>query len=443
MREHASGGAVSEAATTKDRPIPILSWSLYDFANSAYATSVMAILFPAMFKQYWNPSDVDATVSTFRLSLATSGSGLAVALLAPVLGAIADRGSAKKRFLTFFFAVGVTMTAALYLIEQGAWLAAGFVYAASMIGFMGANTFYDALLPGIVSEKKVDLVSGLGFGVGYLGGGLLLVVHFTLISDWQSFGFESVAAASRACIASVGVWWAVFALPLLFFVKEERTSAAPSEGSVIKEGFLQLWRTFHEVRRLRHTGLFLLAYWFYIDGVDTVILMATDYGLSLGFAQEALMKAFLVTQFVGFPAAIAFGKLGEKLGPKTGLYIGIVAYIGICTYGFFLTSESQFLGIAVAVGLVQGGIQALSRSLYTRLIPPERAGEFFGFYNMLGKFAAVLGPLLMGVVGVLTGETRYGILSIIALFVLGGLFLSRVDVAAGQRAANAVAKDGI
>lgn len=420
----------------KDRPLSIVSWSLYDFANSAYATSVMAILFPAMFKQYWNPSDVDATVSTFRLSLATSGSGLAVALLAPVLGAIADRGSAKKRFLAFFFAVGVTMTLSLALVHQGAWLAAGLVYAASMIGFMGANTFYDALLPGIVSEKRVDLVSGLGFGVGYLGGGLLLVGHFAVISDWQSFGFESVATATRACIASVAVWWGVFALPLLLFVKEERSSAPSSDENVVVAGFRQLALTFREVRKLRHTGLFLLAYWFYIDGVDTVILMATDYGLSLGFSQEALMKAFLVTQFVGFPAAIAFGKLGEKLGPKTGLYLGIVAYIGICAFGYVLQSEAQFYGIAVAVGLVQGGIQALSRSLYTRLIPPDKAAEFFGFYNMLGKFAAVLGPLLMGVVGFVTGEARYGILSIIGLFIIGGLFLSRVDVAAGQQAAQ-------
>lgn len=430
-----SAGERNATTKQKDRLGPIVSWSLYDFANSAYATSVMAILFPAMFKQYWNPSDVDATVSTFRLSLATSGSGLAVAVLAPVLGAIADKGSAKKRFLTFFLAVGVTMTAALYLIDQGQWLMAALVYATSMIGFMGANTFYDSLLPGIVSEKKVDLVSGLGFGVGYLGGGLLLVAHFTIISDWQSFGFADVGAATRACLASVAVWWALFALPLLLFVKEERSSAPSSGGNVIREGFTQLWRTFQEVRRLKHTGLFLLGYWFYIDGVDTVILMATDYGLSLGFTQEALMKAFLVTQFVGFPSAIAFGKLGEKLGPKTGLYIGIVAYIGICTYGYFVKSESQFWGIAIAVGLVQGGIQALSRSLYTRLIPPAKAGEFFGFYNMLGKFAAVLGPLLMGIVGVVTGETRYGILSIIVLFLLGGWFLSRVDVAAGQRAA--------
>ncbi len=433
------GDRDGSVVTGKDRWGPIVSWSLYDFANSAYATSVMAVLFPIMFKQYWNGSDVDATVSTFRLSLATSGSGLAVAVLAPVLGAIADRGGAKKRFLTFFVAVGVTMTASLYLIEQGAWLGAALVYATSMIGFMGANTFYDSLLPGIVSIRRVDLVSGLGYGVGYLGGGLLLVAHFTILTDWASFGFADIASATRACLASVAVWWAAFAVPLLLFVKEERLEPAASSGdSVVKAGFVQLWRTFKDIRQLRHTGLFLLAYWLYIDGVDTVILMATDYGLSLGFTQDALMKAFLVTQFVGFPSAILFGKAGEKLGPKTGLYIGIAAYIGICTYGYFVKSEAQFWAIAIAVGLVQGGIQALSRSLYTRLIPAAKAGEFFGFYNMLGKFAAVLGPLLMGVVGVITGETRYGIVSIIVLFVAGGWFLSRVDVSAGQRAAAEV-----
>ncbi|MFZ9885938.1 MAG: MFS transporter [Myxococcota bacterium] len=431
------GDAARRSGATMTKPSQdtwrgIAAWSCYDFANSAYATSVMATLFPILFKLYWNGPEVPAAESTFRLGVSSSAAGLAVAMLAPLLGALADRGSARKRFLAFFLAIGVTATAALYLVEEGAWGMAAACYVLSMIGFMGGNVFYDALLPVVASERRVDFVSGLGYGVGYLGGGLLLILHAAIINDYETFGFVGKGDATRACIASVALWWGLFALPLLLFV-DEPSEQGGIKGLGLRSGLAELSRTFHEVRKLRHTALFLLAYWLYIDGVDTVILMATDYGLSLGFSEAALLQAFVVTQLVGFPAALVFGKVGQRLGPKTGVYVAILAYLGICTFGYFLESESQFWGLAIAVGLVQGGIQALSRSLYTRLIPASRSGEFFGFYNMLGKFAAVLGPLLVGVVSKLTGETRYGLLSLLVLFAAGAYVLSKVDVAAGQR----------
>jgi UMF1 family MFS transporter len=421
----------------KNKPREVWSWALYDWGNSAFATSVMGVFFPAMFKLYWNGEEVPATESTFRLGLVSSIASILIVFLAPVLGAIADRGGAKKKFLAFFAFLGVVTTGALVLIGYGQWFPAAIVYGLSLIGFMGANTFYDSLLPGIASEERVDFVSGLGYSLGYLGGGILLVVHGAwLLPSYESLGFANKGTASLAAIGSVAVWWAIFTIPVLLFVHEPAGAGLKKGESVIKSGFVQLKNTFHEIRRLKHTAIFLCAYWLYIDGVDTVIRMATDYGLSLGFSQEGLIQAFIVTQFVGFPAAIAFGKLGEKIGPLIGIYIGIVAYIGICIFGYFVQHEWQFYIVAVMVGLVQGGIQSLSRSMYTRLIPPSKAAEFFGFYNMIGKFAAVIGPLLMGVVGLVTGSTRLSIVSIIVLFVAGGFLLRYVNLEEGQRNAR-------
>lgn len=424
--------------TTKNNRRELLSWAFYDWGNSAFATTVMGILFPAMFKQYWHSGDVPATETTFRLGIASAVASIVIVFLAPVLGAIADRGGAKKKFLAFFAFLGVVMTAALAFISHGQWLPAAIIYVLATVGFMGANSFYDSLLPDLTTEDKVDLWSGIGYSLGYLGGGLLLVVHFWMIGAHEELGFDNAGTASLAAIASVAVWWALFSIPILLFVKE-RPGAGLKEGEgAIVSGFVQLKHTFAKVKKLKHTGLFLLAYWLYIDGVDTVIRMATDYGLSLGFEQESLMAAFLVTQFVGFPAAIAFGKLGEKLGARTGVFIGIFAYIGICIFGYFVQHVWQFYVVAVAVGLVQGGIQSLSRSLYTRIIPASATAEFFGFYNMLGKFAAVIGPLLMGVVGKVTGDTRLSILSIIVLFIGGALVLWKTDLDEGARAARAL-----
>lgn len=395
----------------------VLSWALYDWANSAFATTVMAAFFPLFFSQYWEGDSL-------QLGLANSLSSLAVAALAPVLGAIADRGSAKKRFLLFFTALGVAMTGGLCLVSQGNWPAAFILYALAGIGFSGSLAFYDALMVSVAPRERFDLVSALGYSLGYLGGGLLFLLNVAFVLWPDTFGLPDKAAAVKLSFLTVALWWALFSIPLFLWVEEPRNAGDP--GQALRQGLRQLAETFRQIRRLRPVFLFLLGYWFYIDGVDTIIRMAVNYGKTLGFDSDDLITALLITQFVGFPAAIAFGKLGERIGARHGLFIGIGVYLGVTVWGYFMDQIWEFYALAVVIALVQGGVQALSRSFYGRLIPPDKAGEFFGFYNMLGKTAAIIGPVLMGGVARYSGQPRLGILSIILLFVIGGALLWKV-----------------
>jgi UMF1 family MFS transporter len=399
----------------------VLPWALYDWANSGYAASVLAAFFPIFFKEYWNPAGTPETVSDFRLTSAISTAGIIVAVLAPALGAIADRGSARKKFLGFFAALGVLSTAALHFIGQGQWPTAMLVYAFSLVGFSGANIFYDSLLVNVSEEKKLDLASAIGYALGYVGGGLLLLLNVFMTLYPQRFGLSGPDEAVLLSFLIVAVWWAVFSIPLFLFVREpKKTVERVSPWAAVRAGFRQLVDTFREVRRIRVVFIFLCAYWLYIDGVDTIINVATAYGKSLGFGTQQLVKALLITQFIGLPSAIAFGFIGEKIGARTGIFIALAVYFGVTVYGYFMDSEKEFFVLATVIGLVQGGIQSLSRSLYARLIPKDKSGEFFGFYNMLGKFAAILGPALYGFVGLRTGNPRLAIFAIAALFVAGG-----------------------
>jgi len=403
----------------------VLSWAFYDWANSAYATTIMAGFFPIFFKQYWS-AGVDVHVSTFHLGAANSLASIIVALLAPVLGSIADQWGTKKRFLLFFAVMGMVMTGSLGFVSKGDWLAAVFLYAFANIGFAGGNVFYDSLIVSIVQKKKMDFVSALGYSLGYLGGGILFGINVLMTLKPHLFGLSSAVEAIRLSFFSVAVWWAIFSVPIFLFVKEPRERAGQSVTEVVRSGIRQLFSTFREIRQLKHIFLFLVAYWCYIDGVDTTVIMAVDYGLSLGFDQTTLIKALLVTQFIGFPAAILFGKIGEKFGTRTGIFIGITVYVAVAIWGYFMNNPKEFYALAIAVGLVQGGVQSLSRSFYGKLIPTDNAGEFFGFYNMLGKFAAILGPILMGITSLLTGNARYSIFAIIFLFVAGAFILCLV-----------------
>lgn len=414
-----------------------LSWALYDWANSAFATTVMAGFFPLFFKQYWN-AGVDATVSTMRLGLANSASGIVVACLAPFLGAVADRGGNRKRFLLFFAALGVVSTAGFYGVGKGGWALASALYGFGAIGFSAGNVFYDALIVGVAGESRVDAVSALGYALGYLGGGILFAVNVAMTLRPEIFGLGDVTLAVRVSFLTVALWWGIFSVPLFLRVPEPPVSGRPRTGlSVVGSGFRQLAQTFREVRRYRVAFTFLLAYWLYIDGVDTIVRMAVDYGLSLGLDQGSLITALLLTQFVGFPAALVYGKLGQRVGPKRAVLAGLTVYLGITIWGAFLSSETEFYALAVILGLVQGGVQALSRSLYARLIPPSKSAEFFGFYNMMGKFAAVIGPVLMGWAAVMTGSSRASILAVAVLFVAGMVLLWTVDPEEGQAAARA------
>jgi UMF1 family MFS transporter len=404
---------------------PVIAWALYDWANSAFATTVMAGFFPVFFKQYWS-AGMQATESTFWLGIGNGIASFAIALLAPLLGAIADRGGARVRMLAFFTVLGAAMTAALYWVARGDWPIAVLVYALASLGFSGGATFCDSLMTDVSEPREFDLVSAYGFSLGYLGGGLLFALNVAMTLKPALFGLADAAAAVRVSFLSVGIWWAVFTLPLLFWVKERNPSRPLAVGRALRQGWSELRGTVTHVRQYRVLTLFLAAYWLYIDGVNTVIKMAVDYGLALGFEAKSLITALLLTQFVAFPAALAFGWIGKRYGTRRGILLAIAVYLGITIWACWLDNVREFYVMAIIIGLVQGGVQSLSRSFFGRLVPEEKAGEFFGFFNLMGKFAAVVGPVLTGVVARLTGSSRLAIASLVVLFALGGGLLSRV-----------------
>ena len=437
----------------------IWGWAMYDWANSAFATTVMAGFFPIFFKQYWSIG-ADVNQSTAMLGFGNSIASLLVALMAPILGAIADRGSFKKKFLISFAYLGVLMTAGLYLVGKGEWVLAIFVYVMGVIGFSGANIFYDSLLPSVADESNVDSVSSLGFAMGYLGGGLLFLLNVVMTLQPTIFGLADAGEAVRWSFVSVALWWGTFTLISIAWVPEPEIGKNKSRENSIREGFNQLFRTFQEIRHLKTVLLFLLAYWFYIDGVDTIVKMAVDYGITIGFESNDLIIALLIVQFVGFPAALIFGRLGERWGVRPSIFLAIGVYIAVTIWGTMMREKYEFYVLAVVIGLVQGGIQALSRSYYSRIIPKNQVAEYFGFYNMLGKFAAILGPALMGIVGLMMRNVlmpenpsaeelievgqdaaRWSIASIIVLFVIGAVLFYFVDEEKGRLEADYLSKN--
>ena len=417
----------------------IFGWTMYDWANSAFATTIMAGFFPIFFKQFWSVG-ADTTLSTARLGLANSVAGVVVAMCAPVLGAIADKGSSKKKFLLFFAFIGIVMTLALYLVSKGNWPTAVLLYVFATVGFSGGNIFYDALITGIAPEKKLDFVSALGFSLGYLGGGILFAVNVLMTLSPGTFGFSGPGEAVRFAFLTVGIWWAVFSIPLMLFVREPAAIEAKSEVNVVRAGFSQLRETFQEIRHLKTIFLFLVSYWLYIDGVNTVIRMAVDYGISIGLESNDLIVALLITQFVGFPSAMVFGYMGGRFGARRAIFVAIAVYLFVSIWAAFMKSSTEFYVLAVIVGLVQGGIQALSRSFFAKIIPIDRPAEYFGFYNMIGKFAAVIGPVFMGGVGLLVKDigyssnmaSRISITAVSLFFIVGGVLLYFVNEERGK-----------
>jgi len=414
---------------------PVLSWALYDWANSAFATTVMAGFFPVFFSTL--SGDISARDSQFWFNMTLAGSSVLVAISAPLLGAIADRGGNRKRFLVTFAMLGVVMSAGLAWVHAGQWWVGLLLYGLGTIGFSGANVFYDSMIVDISDEEDFDVVSAFGYAMGYVGGGLLFSLNVLMAQKPEMFGLADAGAAVKASFISVAAWWALFTLPLLFGVKETPTENKASRWQAVREGMAQLMGTFREIRQLRVLLIFLVGYWLYIDGVNTVIKTAVFFGdRVLGLDQGSLVLALLLTQFVAFPAALGFGWLGKRIGPRPAILIGLAVYIAALFYAWhWLKDSGDFYNLAIAIGLVQGGVQSLSRSLYARLIPKSKTAEFFGFFNMVGKFAAILGPLLMALVVVLGADERDSILALTLLFVVGGLLLWRVDVAAGSRAA--------
>jgi UMF1 family MFS transporter len=408
---------------------PQLAWAFYDWANSAFATTVVAGFFPVYFRGFWS-AGADSAVTTARLGTINSAAGLLIALLAPLLGTIADRGGRRKRMLFQFTLAGAGATFALYFVAQGQWLFAALLYAFATLGFSGGNLFNDSLLLEVAEPRDYDRVSALGFAMGYLGGGLLFALNILMVQKPQFFGLPDQMAAVRWSFVTVAVWWVLFTLPLMRHV-HEHSALRSAVGGALAAGWRELGATARCVREHPVLLWFLVAYWLYIDGVYTIVKMAVDYGMALDLKAPELLKALLLTQFVAFPSALVFGQLAKRFGPRPCVLAGLAVYAGLTIWAYFLNSAQEFYLMAVTIGLVQGGVQSLSRSMFGRLVPEGKSAEYFGFYNMVSKFGSVIGPALMGLVGLAAGP-RGSILSLMVLFVGGGLILWRVRLPASK-----------
>lgn len=402
---------------------PVVAWALYDWANSSFATTVMVVFFPLFFKQYLTVEQSAAT-STFWLGVTNGVSSFVLAVIAPWLGTLADKSGAHVRLLLLFTAIGIVPTALLAWVGPGDWATAALLFGIASIGFWGGLTFYDSMLVQVAPRGKLDSVSGFGYALGYLGGALLLTVNVLMYGKPQWFGLANAEAAVRLSFLSVAVWWLLFSLPI-FTNTTLRPKAAQQIGAARawRESIAELKGTLKQIKRYRNVVLFLMAYWMYIDGVNTIMKMAVDYGLALKFPADSLIVGILIIQFIGFPATLLFGWLGDRVSPLLGIFVAIAVYCAVTVYAMVMTQVSEFYVMAVAIGCVQGAVQSMSRSYYGRLIPAGRSGEFYGFYNMMGKFAAVLGPLLMGITGLITGNPRTAIVSLLVLFIGGAMLL--------------------
>jgi len=400
----------------------IRAWCLYDWANSAFACSVMAALYPPFFRGIAEADGLLPAAATARWGLVTALALLLVALSGPLLGAVADARAWRKRLLTVCMLVGAAATAAFALLPPTGWPWAAVAFVTANVGFSLSILFYESLLPSVAPPGQTDQVSARGYAWGYLGGGLLLVVHALLVTTPSRFGLSGVSEALRWCFVSVAAWWLMFALPLLRWVPEPPREPGPALGGVAR-----LRRTWSEVRQHRPLLIFLLAYWIYNDGIGTIIKMATAYGGELGIGTAHMIQALVLTQFVAWPCSLLFGRLAARYGPRTMLTAGLGVYAGICVLGYFMTSAWQFFVLAGLVGTVQGGCQGLSRSFFARMVPQGRSAEFFGFYSTSGRLAGVAGPLVFAAVSHGLGDSRLGILVLIVFFVVGAALLRLVD----------------
>jgi len=413
----------------------VYSWVLYDWANSAFATTILATVLPIFYRTVAAKGLVDNVATSYWGYTQTIGM-LIIALLSPILGAISDFSNSKKSFLRFFAYLGITTTGLLFFIGEGDYLLASFYFILTSIGFSGANVFYDSFLPQIATPKKMDYVSSLGYAAGYLGGGLLLVINLIMIKKPTIFGIGDSLLATRLSFVTVAIWWFIFSIPIFKNVSELPRKKNFKFSRYIKVGFARVGRTFKNIQQYRQLFKFLIAFWIYNDGVGTIIRMATIYGSEIGIGQGDLIGALVLTQFIGIPFALLFGKLGERVGAKRGIIIGLSVYLLITIVGYFMTSALHFWILAGMVGLVQGGVQALSRSLYGIMVPKEKSAEFYGFFGVSSKFAAITGPFIFALVGQLTGSSRWGIISLATFFILGIILLSRVDIEQGRAEAT-------
>jgi MFS transporter, UMF1 family len=414
------------------------AWAMYDWANSAVQCTIITAVFPIYFASVAG-ADLPPAVATERFATATTLALVIVAVMAPILGAYADYAGAKKRLLAVFLGIGVSATAAMFFITRGEWQFAALLFIVVNIGVSASFVFYDSLLPHIAGPDEMDRVSSAGYALGYVGGGLLLAINLAWILKPALFGLGDAGVASRLSFLSVAVWWLVFSIPMFRRVPEPavRPQNLHRNGSPIVASLRQLVVTLRDLRRYRQAFLMLVAFLIYNDGIGTMIRMAGPYGKEIGLPENALITAFVMVQFVGIPFAFAFGWLAGRIGAKTSIFIALVVYVAISIVAYYMTTAWQFFLLSFLVATVQGGSQALSRSLFASMIPPEKSSEFFGFFGVFEKFAGIVGPALFAITVRATGSSRNAILSVIVFFVVGAALLWMVDVEEGKRVAAA------
>jgi len=412
------------------------AWCMYDWANSAFATTIMAAMFPPFYRAMVTSAGLAENTATAYWAYTASAALLLIALIAPVLGAISDHTGGKKKYVAAFAALGILSTAAFVFLGTDTWILGSILFIGGNVGFAGANIFYESLLPHIAKDD-IDQVSSRGYALGYVGGGILLVINVLWYMKPEWFGMPDVGFALRASFFSVAVWWGLFSIPLFRRVPEPPVVRASGEPvHPIRAGFARLSKTFHEITRYKQLMLFLVAFWIYNDGIGTIIKMATAYGDEIGIGLTDMIIALIITQFVGIPFTFLFGSLAKKLGTKRSILLGLGVYTIISIAGYFMTSALHFYVLAFLVGTVQGGSQALSRSLYGAMVPKYKSAEFFGFFSTSSKFAGIAGPLLFGVVSQIAGGSRLSIISLIVFFIVGGALLTQVDEKEGIRIAQ-------
>jgi UMF1 family MFS transporter len=414
------------------------AWAMYDWANSAFICTIMTAVFPIYYVRVAGAGLAPAE-ATERFATATTVGLLIAAVLGPILGTLADYVAIKKRLLATFLGMGVAATAMMWFISRGDLLLASLLFILANVGANGSFVFYEALLPHVARPDEMDRVSTAAYAMGYIGGGILLVVNLAAIQKPDLFGLPSVEIASRLSFVSVAVWWLLFSIPLFRRIPEPPVAREADEGprmNPVRVAFDRLGETFRALRGYKQAFLMLLAFLIYNDGIGTIIRMATAFGTELNIPQSTLITAIVVVQFVGVPFAFLFGSMAGWIGAKRAVFIGLAAYVGISILGYHVQDGDDFMRLAVLVGVVQGGTQALSRSLFASMIPRHRSGEFFGFFSVFEKFAGIMGPLIFALVLNATGTSRSAILAIIAFFVVGGILLAFVDVEEGQRVAR-------
>ena len=414
------------------------AWAMYDWANSAFQTTIIAAIFPIYFQKV-AAAGMPGALATSRFAWATTLAILIVAIIAPVLGAIADYAAAKKMLLGVFLAIGAAATGAMYFITRGDWMLALVLFVVANVGVAGSIVFYESLLPHLVGVDELDRVSTAGYALGYLGGGVLLAINVLMMSKPAWFFLPSREIAIRASLASVAVWWVVFSIPLFRDVPEPPRRLEAGErprGNALVPAVRRLIETLHELRRYRQAFMLLLAFLLYNDGIQTIIRMATTYGTEIGIDENAMILALLITQFIGVPFGFLFGMFADRIGAKRAVFVGLAVYTLIAILGYFMTTSTHFYALAIMVGMVQGGTQALSRSLFASMIPKHKSSEFFAFFGVFERYAGILGPAVFAWVVVHSGTGRNAILSVLAFFILGGALLTLVDVNAGRQAAR-------